>query len=110
MLQRSFVQRHANGASSVRFDYAPCPGRHLLRYQGRYLMIERTREQQAVDFNTGQPWEKLQLTAVGRCRSVFENFLHEAQAQAQMRDDQLTTVYTNWGTEWRPFGPPRRRR
>ena len=26
------------------------------------------------------------------------------------KQEQTTVVYTNWGTEWRPFGAPRRRR
>ena len=27
-----------------------------------------------------------------------------------MKQELTTVVYTNWGTEWRPFGAPRRRR
>ena len=26
------------------------------------------------------------------------------------KQEATTTIYTNWGTEWRPFGSPRRRR
>ena len=32
----------------------------------------QVREQQTVDFNTGQPWESVKLTALGRTRSIFE--------------------------------------
>merc|ERR1711966_439558 len=68
------------------------------------------REQQTVDFQTGQPWECVKLTALGRDRRVFEEFLSDSQAFANSKSEMTTTIYTNWGTEWRPFGSPRRRR
>ncbi len=49
------VQRLANGKVETRFEFLPCPGRHVLRYRGQMLMVERQREQATVDFNTGQP-------------------------------------------------------
>ena len=104
------VQRLANGKVSTRFEFLPCPGRHVLGYRGRLLLVDRVREQQTVDLQTGQPWECVKLTAFGRERAVFEAFLAEAMEFAAQKEEQTTTIYTNWGTEWRPFGQPRRRR
>ena len=102
------VQRLANGKVSTRFEFLPCPGRHVLGYRGRLLLVDRVREQQTVDLQTGQPWECVKLTAFGRERAVFEAFLAEAMEFAAQKEEQTTTIYTNWGTEWRPFGAPRR--
>ena len=106
----TITQRLANGKTATRFEYTPCPGRHVLYYEGRLLMVDRVREQQTVDLHTGQPWECVKLTAVGRSRDIFTAFLNEAQEFAEAKQELTTVVYTNWGTEWRPFGSPRRRR
>jgi len=104
------VQRLSNGKVETRFEFLPCPGRHVLRYRGQMLMVERQREQQTVDLQTGMPWESVKLTALGRSPDVFATFLAEAQQFANSKQEQTTTIYSNWGTEWRPFGAPRRRR
>lgn len=104
------AQRLANGKVSTRFEFTPCPGRHVLTYRGQLMMVDRVREQATVDFNTGQPWECVKLTAMGRSRELFESFLKEAHDFAEAKSEATTTVFTNWGTEWRPFGQPRRRR
>lgn len=106
----TITQRLANGQTTTRFEFTPCPGRHVLWYEGRILIVDRVREQQTVDLHTGQPWESVKLTAFGRSNSTFTAFLAEAQANAEAKQELTTTVYTNWGTEWRPFGAPRRRR
>uniref|UniRef100_A0A7S0Q794 Mitochondrial chaperone BCS1 n=1 Tax=Coccolithus braarudii TaxID=221442 RepID=A0A7S0Q794_9EUKA len=103
-------RRLASGKMVTHFEFTPCPGRHVMRYNGQLLMIDRVREQQTVDLSTGQPWESVKLTALGRTRSVFEEFLQDARDFATSKQEQTTTIYSNWGTEWRPFGPPRRRR
>ena len=103
-------QRLANGRVTTRFEFTPCPGRHVLWYNGQLLMVDRVREQATVDLHTGQPWESVKLTAVGKSRELFRALLSEAQANAESKQELTTVVYTNWGTEWRPFGSPRRRR
>mmetsp|Transcript_68128 Transcript_68128/g.204087 ORF Transcript_68128/g.204087 Transcript_68128/m.204087 type:complete len:478 (-) Transcript_68128:229-1662(-) len=104
------THRLANGTTKTLFEFTPCPGRHVLSYRGHLLMVDRQREQQTVDLHTGQPWENVKITAFGRSRSLFETFLQEAQEFAQAKQEATTTIFTNWGTEWRPFGSPRRRR
>jgi chaperone BCS1 len=104
------TQRLANGKSATRFEFTPYPGRHVMWYEGRVLVVDRVREQATVDLHTGQPWECVKLTAIGNGRELFQSFLAEAQAHAAAKQEATTIVYTNWGTEWRPFGTPRRRR
>ena len=104
------AQRLANGQVETRFEFTPSPGRHVLWHEGQLLLVDRVREQATVDLHTGQPWECVKLTAFGRSRELFRKLLLEAQAAAMAKQELTTVVYTNWGTEWRPFGVPRRRR
>jgi chaperone BCS1 len=106
----TIVAKRAAGATATRFDFQPCPGRHLLWYGSSMLLVERTREQGSMDMQTGKPWECVKLTALGRSRTVFDQFLNDARELASEKDETTTTIYTNWGTEWRPFGAPRVRR
>ena len=71
----TITQRLANGKVSTRFEFTPCPGRHVLRYNGHLLLVDRTREQATVDLQTGQPWECVKLTAFGTSRTLFTEFL-----------------------------------
>ena len=63
-----------------------------------------------VDLNTGKPWEKVVMMTLGNNTKLFEDILLEAYQYASQQEEGKLIVYTNWGTEWRPFGYPRRRR
>ena len=104
------VERAIDGSSSLTFDLVPGPGRHLVRYGGRFFMVERQREHQSFAMNTGEPWEKVLLTSFGRDVSVFDDLLEEARSMNMKQEEGATVIYTCWGTEWRPFGHPRRKR
>ncbi|KAG8461391.1 hypothetical protein KFE25_010578 [Diacronema lutheri] len=104
------MTRFAPGAAATRFDFQPCPGRHVLWYGSTMLLVERTREQGSTDLQTGRPWESVRLTTFGRSRALFDALLSDARELASAKDETTTTIYTNWGTEWRPFGAPRVRR
>ena len=95
---------------STSFGFVPSPGFHLLRFRNRFLGVERMREQQMMDLNTGKPWEKVQFIGIGRDTSIFEHILRESYEMASAKEEGKTIIYTNWGTEWRPFGQPRSRR
>ena len=107
---QTVVKKLANGRTTTLFEFLPSTGTHIVQYNGRLVMVDRVREQQTVDLQTGQPWEAVKLTAFGRDRSLFQFFLDEAHALSLQKQEATTTIYTNWGTEWRPFGSPRRRR
>jgi len=96
--------------STVKIDFVPSPGRHLLVYEGQYLMVQRIREQSMMDLNTGKPWEKIQLTAFGRNTVIFQQILADALEMAMKQEEGKTIIFTNWGAEWRQFGAARSKR
>ena len=99
-----------SGGSNTRFGFVPGPGFHLIWYNNNLLGVQRLREQQMLDLNTGKPWEKIQFIGLGRSTQIFEDILNEAHDMATRQEEGKTVIYTNWGTEWRPFGQPRARR
>jgi chaperone BCS1 len=102
--------RPLQGQMATTFGFVPGPGQHFIRHQGRFMMVQRIREQQMVDLNTGKPWEKVQFIGFGQDTTQFEGILQEAFEMAKQQEEGKTIVYSNWGTEWRPFGAPRTRR
>lgn len=101
---------HPNGALHTRFSLVPGPGRHVLRYKNTFLAVHRTRETKALDLQTGSPWETVTLTTLYSQRHIFEELFTEAHKLAMQLQEGKTVVLTAWGTEWRPFGQPRRKR
>lgn len=63
-----------------------------------------------LDLNSGKPWEKIQIFGFGRNTAIFDQILRESFDMATKREEGKTIIFTNWGTEWRPFGQPRSRR
>ena len=49
----------------------------LFRYQGKWIRVERSREMQMIDLQTGTPWDSVTFTALGTDRKVFFNILEE---------------------------------
>lgn len=107
-VQTSYQQKAGNFAS-MNFEFVPGPGQHLLRYNGNFMLVQRIREQQ-LDFSTGKPWEKIQFTYIGQNTKLFEDILDEAYELSALKEENKTTIYTNWGSEWREFGQPRTKR
>ena len=54
---QTVVKKLANGRTTTLFEFLPSTGTHIVQYNGRLVMIDRVREQQTVDLQTGQPWE-----------------------------------------------------
>ena len=104
------VERALDGSSKMSFGLVPGPGRHLVNYGGRFFLVERQREHQTFAMNSGEPWEKVVLSSFGRDVTVFDELLEEARSINMKQEEGATVVYTCWGTEWRPFGHPRRKR
>lgn len=63
-----------------------------------------------LDFNSGKPWEKICFTAIGRDASLYDDLLKEAFELSSNQEEGKTVIFTNWGSEWRAFGHPRRKR
>ncbi|KAL0482198.1 mitochondrial chaperone BCS1 [Acrasis kona] len=106
--------KHANGSTSVFWDFAPSIGSHLIKFNNRYILVNRQRDQTVVDMTTGQPFETVTLTTLAlkgdSSMKLFESLLKESRELARVKEEGKTVIYTSWGTEWRPFGQPRRRR
>eukprot|EP00633_Aureoumbra_lagunensis_P005998 CAMPEP_0197315624 /NCGR_PEP_ID=MMETSP0891-20130614/39148_1 /TAXON_ID=44058 ORGANISM="Aureoumbra lagunensis, Strain CCMP1510" /NCGR_SAMPLE_ID=MMETSP0891 /ASSEMBLY_ACC=CAM_ASM_000534 /LENGTH=474 /DNA_ID=CAMNT_0042804697 /DNA_START=37 /DNA_END=1458 /DNA_ORIENTATION=+ len=105
--------RHVSVSTSAHgeFELVPAPGRHWVTYEGWPLLVERAREYGTVNASSGVPWEKVLITGATGSTERFTRLLQEAKdACLQARDTGVTTVLTCWGTDWRPFGAPRRKR
>ncbi|XP_054442133.1 mitochondrial chaperone BCS1 isoform X2 [Pteronotus mesoamericanus] len=108
-VETSYLQ-HESGRISTKFEFVPSPGNHFIWYQGKWIRVVRSREMQMIDLQTGTPWESVTFTALGTDRKVFFNILEEARELALQQEEGKTVMYTAVGSEWRPFGYPRRRR
>ncbi|KAF4213451.1 hypothetical protein CNMCM8980_010538 [Aspergillus fumigatiaffinis] len=101
---------HANGAIHTHFALVPGPGRHVLRYKNAFIFVNRMRESKSQDLQTGRPWETITLTTLYSHRHIFEDLFKEAHAYAAKSHEGKTSIYNSWGTEWKLFGQPRRKR
>lgn len=111
-VETSLAPTKVFGAANKRsiFSLVPGPGQHFLHFQGKFISVQRFREQQMVDLNTGKPWEKVQFMAFGSDPAPLEAILTESYQMATQQEEGKTIIYTNWGSEWRQFGNPRSRR
>ena len=102
--------QNETGKISTRFDFIPSTGTHFFFYGRTWIRVERTREKQMMDMQTGVPWESVTLTAFGRNRNLYFNILEEARKLALQQQEGKTVMFTAMGPEWRQFGYPRKRR
>ncbi|KAJ3203127.1 hypothetical protein HDU82_006822 [Entophlyctis luteolus] len=96
--------------SPAQFSLIPAPGRHMLKHNSTYLLVDRTRQQSMLDLKTGTPWESVTITTLARDRGVLLEILEDAKTRALEEVDGKTVVYVSYGHEWRPFGAPRAKR
>ncbi|XP_053670362.1 mitochondrial chaperone BCS1 [Anopheles nili] len=108
-VETSFEQRDT-GHVKTRYDFIPSVGTHIMRYGGTWIKVDRAREQHTLDLHMGVPWETVQLTAFGRDKNMYFKILEEARQLALKNTEGKTIMYTAMGSEWRPFGHPRKRR
>lgn len=100
-MDTSFVESDS-GKVSTRYDFTPSVGTHLMRYGRTWIRVERTRENRMLE-----PWETVQMTTIGKNRSLFSKMLDEARSMAMKEYSGKTLMYTVIGTEWKKFGHPR---
>lgn len=108
-VETSFEQKDT-GRIKTKYDFIPSIGTHFFRYGGTWIRVERAREQHTLDLHMGVPWETVTLTSFGRNKELFFNILEEARHMALTKHEGKTIMYTAMGSEWRPFGHPRKRR
>ncbi|EAT36833.1 AAEL011123-PA [Aedes aegypti] len=108
-VETSFQQRDT-GHIKTKYDFIPSIGTHIMRYGGTWIKVDRAREQHTLDLHAGIPWETVQLTAFGRDKNLYFKILEEARQLALKNTEGKTIMYSAMGSEWRPFGHPRKRR
>lgn len=79
-------------------------------YDLRVRQVKRERETRSMQLMSGVPWETVTLTTLSRDRALFPPLLSEARDLAMRGQEGKLVIHTAWGTEWRPFGQPRRKR
>lgn len=108
-VETSFVQRET-GHVVTEYSFIPSVGTHLMSYNGNWIRVERTRQNQTMDIQMGVPFETVELTALGRNRNLYFNILEDAREMALKHTEGKTLIYSAMGSEWRQFGQPRKRR
>ncbi|PVH14176.1 uncharacterized protein CXQ87_002301 [Candidozyma duobushaemuli] len=99
-VETNYVQ-HDNGAVTTKFSLVPGPGKHLIKYKGAYMLVNRERSGKLLDMTSGTPFETVTLTTLYSDRHVFSDLLAEAKKMALKAQE---------GKTWRPFGQPRKKR
>jgi chaperone BCS1 len=99
-----------NGEITTNMQLIPSVGTHFIKFRGRWIKMERSREKTVVDFNSGNLWESITLTTVGRSPQIFHDLLEEAKELSVKNEKGHTIVYVTKGQEWIRFGFPRKRR
>ncbi|KAG6918124.1 hypothetical protein DXG01_016312 [Tephrocybe rancida] len=74
------------------------------------MQVKRERETRSMQLMSGVPWETVTLTTLSRDRALFPRLLSEARDLAMKGQEGKLVIHTAWGTEWKPFGQPRRKR
>ncbi|KAJ7905726.1 BCS1 N terminal-domain-containing protein [Mycena olivaceomarginata] len=110
----TMIERRPNGSSSVFFQLVAGPGTHWFKYKGAWMQVKRERETRSMmggqQAGMAVPWETVTLTTLSRDRKLFPELLAEARDLGMQGQEGKLVIHTAWGTEWRPFGKPRRKR
>ncbi|KAF9075150.1 mitochondrial chaperone BCS1 [Rhodocollybia butyracea] len=104
------VEQHHNESSSVFFNLVAGTGMHWFNYRGVWMQVLRERDTRSLQLMSGTPWETITLTTLSRDRQIFPLLFTEAKDLALKDQEGKLVIQTPWGTEWRPFGVPRRKR
>ncbi|KZO94008.1 hypothetical protein CALVIDRAFT_501984 [Calocera viscosa TUFC12733] len=99
-----------SGAPAVEFRQVPGEGTHFIRYRGAWMQVKRERNARIVDLSSGTPWESVSITTLSRDRVLFDDILREAYELGSKAVENKTMIWSAWGAEWKPLGPPRRKR
>lgn len=108
-VETNYIQ-HDNGAVTTKFSLVPGPGKHLIRYKGAFMLVNRERSGRLIDMTSGTPFETVTLTTLYRDQKLFGDLLAEAKRLALKAREGKTVIFTSWGPDWRPFGQPRTKR
>lgn len=108
-LQVRTAQSATGPSRSAHFSFVPGHGQHILRYGNSFIFVDRQR-QKTIDLSTGEPFETISMTTLYSQRHVFERIFAEAHEMHQQLQEGKTVIYNAMGTDWKPFGDPKRKR
>ncbi|UNI19228.1 Complex III assembly protein translocase and chaperone [Purpureocillium takamizusanense] len=97
------------GPSNAHFFLQPGYGRHIVKFGGAYIAVNREKHSTA-NMNTGEPHEIVQLTTLWAHRHAFEAIFSEAHQLAAKANEGRTIVYAARGMDWASLGEPRKKR
>lgn len=109
---------HASlGKNKDPFCLVPSQGTHYLRWNGDWIRIDRNRlvtgvssGEKSISSFSGGPLETISFSVIGRRPDLIERLLHDAYTSVTQSEQDRLVIMTSWAGDWRPFGPPRRRR
>ncbi|KAM9995650.1 hypothetical protein ACTFIY_001830 [Dictyostelium cf. discoideum] len=85
----------------------PSVGKHRIVYKGKWIWIDRVRDQQ-FDMGAGAPFESISLSTYKSNAQLINQLLQEAMTLSLNRDIGKTVIYINGGNgNWERFGNPR---
>ena len=102
--------KSSTGATRTTFLLVPGQGKHLLNYHDTFLQISRQRDSKRINLPSGTPFETLEITTLYSQRNILTHLLTTSQSLALKKQENKTTVYNSWGTEWRATGHPQPKR
>ena len=93
--------------TELAFNFVPSTGRHLMRLEDSFVLVERQRDNRTIDMTSGSPWETLTLTTMAWNGHIFREILRQAETMALAKEAGRTVIYNPIGHDWRPFGDPK---
>ena len=97
-----------NGNDSISFQFSPSLGNHFIKLNNKWVKLIRNRQNSMIDLASGQPFESIVLSTVGREKTNFlRNLLNDSQQSATNSLKDKVAIYTSFGSEWRLFGNPK---
>lgn len=98
----------------VRLKFVPAPGTHLIKYFGKLLYIERSREKEEKtnSWRNKGPFETVTISTWGRDMSYFNRIVEECQLFAKEERRIGVPIYMkiSYDDSWERAGHPRRKR
>jgi hypothetical protein len=86
MVETKYIQQE-NGEVITRVQYVPSSGMHFFAYKGRLIRLDRERSTETVDITSGNPWEIVRLTMIGRSPKIFHELIADSTTEAMRRDE-----------------------
>jgi len=106
-LKTTTITNASTGAIKTDFDFVPGLGRHIIWRGWRPVYVYRERKEESRGFSarleSSAPWETVTLTTLGRDLTIFADILEGAKQDFELKSEQKTVIFKNYGDSWREF-------